>query len=223
VTHFKVNWPERRMMQLRKDERPGTAKSTKIRVVCEHCNNTWMSRFEDSTKLILSPMIKGVHSVLDISHQEKIVTWLSLRILIGEHFAPSSVITPQEVRRSFKANPRPLSGLRIWTARCGAPTWQSSYRTQSACLSINPNAEDRSNNVQGVSLGIGSVFFYATHTVTSVSAYPKFNYLGRFLQLWPIAHSPMTWPPLMPLMSAEADAVARAFETLADAPNVRVV
>jgi hypothetical protein len=219
-TYSKMNWQERRMIQVQKKVRPGAAKSTKIRAVCGNCNNKWMSRIENLSKPILSPMIKGLHSELDILDQETIAKWISLRILLGEQMTPSA-ITSQDVRRTFMTNPQPLKGLRIWTARCGAPTWQSAYHRRSTGLyysTTNPIATDRQHNIQSVALGIGSLFFYVIHSVTILSVYPEFHNADRFLQLWPLVYSPMTWPPLMAITSFEADGVARAIETLADAP-----
>jgi hypothetical protein len=196
-TYSKMNWQKRSMMPVHRKERPGPAKSAKMRVVCKHCNSGWMSRIENSIKPILTPMIKGLHSKLDISDQEKIAKWISLRILIGEQTTPSP-ITSQVDRRSFMTNPYPLKGLKIWTAKCGALTWQSAFHRYSARLDtepVDPVIANRSNNVQSVAMGIGSVFFYANHTIASFNIDTEFYGNPRILQLWPIVNGPMIWPP----------------------------
>jgi hypothetical protein len=42
----------------------GDPLSSQVRVVCVKCNNTWLSRIQDDSKLFLIPLIRGTRSVL---------------------------------------------------------------------------------------------------------------------------------------------------------------
>ena len=58
--------------------RAGDPLRSKARVVCEKCNNTWMSEIQNAAKPLLIPMFEGEIRVLGHATQEIIATWIAM-------------------------------------------------------------------------------------------------------------------------------------------------
>ena len=56
-------------------------------MVCQECNNTWMSRLENrGVKPFLEPMLTGKHAVtLDETQQRDLARWAVIKVLLMEH------------------------------------------------------------------------------------------------------------------------------------------
>ena len=63
----------------------GNAWTKKIRVVCETCNNGWMSQLEASAKPLLTPLIAGRPCIISESTAQIIAKWITLKVLVAEN------------------------------------------------------------------------------------------------------------------------------------------
>src|SRR5262249_20846943 len=64
--------------------RQGQAGSKKVRTVCETCNNGWLSVLENTTKPLLSEIVRGRARLLDNSDQLILATWIAKTAMVAE-------------------------------------------------------------------------------------------------------------------------------------------
>ena len=81
--------------------KPGHAWTKKIRVVCETCNNGWMSALETTAKPLLTPLITGTPCVISEADGLTIARWIVLKVLVGEHNIRGDAVATQAQRDAF--------------------------------------------------------------------------------------------------------------------------
>lgn len=86
----------------------------KVKSVCSHCNNGWMSRLEDEVKPILTPMILGNAVTLTAKQQERITTWMTKCAMVFESMATGEVLYNNLDRQHFRKTGSPLSATSAW-------------------------------------------------------------------------------------------------------------
>src|SRR5437667_2935656 len=59
-----------------------TVSGNTVGLVCDDCNNGWMSRLESAAKPLIGPMMQGCGSVLDEAAQRVIATWVVKTYLV---------------------------------------------------------------------------------------------------------------------------------------------
>jgi hypothetical protein len=94
--------------------RQGSTFTKKIRVVCQSCNNGWMSRLENATKPILLKLVQGEPTVLDREQQTLLAQWIALKVKITEWNRPLEAFIPKEDRRAFMDNRIIPPYLEMW-------------------------------------------------------------------------------------------------------------
>jgi len=67
-----------------KADRPA---SHKLRVVCQRCNNGWMSRIEKNAQPVLTPLILGQGHQIGSDQQAMLARWAYSRAVVGEQLA----------------------------------------------------------------------------------------------------------------------------------------
>lgn len=224
-THSKSNYATRRMEPVAIKERPGWAKSSRIRVVCISCNNGWMSQIEEEAKPILTPMIKGEVTILNREEQESLARWISLKVLICEHAGGTPISSP-EVRQKFMHDRSPLRGMNIWLSRCDAAWSQSAFSRQTASIRIDPVGTTDSypvQNVQTVTIGIGNAFFYIDNNLADAGFNIEFRNRGTFSRVWPVVDERLFWPPLRALAGDGAIAISKTLLKILDDPRVKII
>lgn len=71
--------------------RKGDGRSQKLKVVCEPCNNEWMSVLQDRTKDILLPLLlRDAHEISE-QHHELLATWATMFTMVYETCQPNPV------------------------------------------------------------------------------------------------------------------------------------
>jgi hypothetical protein len=104
-----------------KRDRPATYK---LRVVCETCNNGWMSKIEKEARPILTPMILGQSSHLDVAQQRTIAAWALSRAVIGEHLPQPHVWIPDAHRYWLRDHLEPPPQVNVVAATTDGLWWQ---------------------------------------------------------------------------------------------------
>jgi hypothetical protein len=75
--------------------------SVQARVVCQKCNNEWMSRLEKAAQRYLAPMIVGEPIVLPVEAQLTLATWTSLKSFVAEFAIGTEVVATAEQRENL--------------------------------------------------------------------------------------------------------------------------
>ena len=82
----------------------GQAGSRRVKVVCQKCNNEWLSDLEKRTKRLLLLLIHGLPFTLGPDAQVLLATWAAKTIMAAEFVDPTKVAIPPEDRASLMRN-----------------------------------------------------------------------------------------------------------------------
>jgi hypothetical protein len=195
--------------------KPGNAWTKKIRVVCETCNNGWMSELETAAKPFLTPLIVGSPCSIAESSALIIAKWITLKTLVGEHNIKGDAVATKEERESFRSMLTIPENFRVWIGRCGVDGWQTAFWRNAATVSLSPEIkpEHRFKNIHIVTFGIGELFVCVVHTtVKGLDLTFNFDQTG-LTPLLPFG-DPVNWPLANPLTALEAAVIARSLDSL---------
>lgn len=217
VEGFRVHTEKTRLVSEEMNERHGHIAHKKVFVVCQKCNNTWMSELENETKDIALPLMQGKEINLTPDMQHSLAKWVFLKTLVAENNRPDEAIFTQATRDSFRGAQEIPSSIRIWIGHCTGDVWRNAYLRHTALLGLSldkvPNGGKR--NTQSVALGIGELFFISVGCVSEEVDLTKFvDFDDRLLQIWPLSGRDIKWPPNKTLSNDNASKVAGALELL---------
>lgn len=202
-------------------ERPGHTVTKKLRVVCRSCNSGWMGQIEEAAKPILTPLILGQTSVLDVIAQNRIATWAALKVLTLEHNDKEKVIAPDELREKFMTGRVAPQGMKVWIGNCIADGWRSTIFWHVSTISASNTNRPPGPNIQSVTMGAGQLLIHVLHCTAADLEFDLQGAPEGFLfQVFPIKVPLLRWPPPMLLGTKEAAHLAKTLDRLSDAPNV---
>jgi hypothetical protein len=184
-------------------------------MVCQTCNNTWMSRLENrGVKPFLEPMLTNEHAVtLDETQQRDLARWAIIKVLLMEHamrqrrahlrsivgYAPSD---PELAWLYGNDDPPPRS--RVWLGAFD-PQGRVLVSTQSRLLTSAPSSgEAAAVPAHMTTLTIGHVLLQVfstnfvladTQSIPAYDADPPQPYAQALSRIWPIRRSALRWPP----------------------------
>jgi len=202
--------------------RQGGAITKKLRVVCETCNNEWMSELEDQVKPILTPLILGQEIVLNPAMQKTLAEWISLKTMIAEHNVPADVIVRQEDRDKFLRDRMIPPYFRIWVMSSKSEKWRSRYIRHNATFTLpsKPLMSPR-KNTQTIAWGVGRLFIFVMMSLAEgLDLCDWINVRPVVLRLFPYSGSTLPFPFLVTLDDQMGDRIASSLDMLIQSPNV---
>jgi hypothetical protein len=115
MRHVQQIFQQGRPFEEREYSKP--AYSVTVGVVCERCNNRWMSDLESRAKLYLEPMLQNHGRLLHEGGQRLLATWALKTSMMLEHMhgAGRRCIPSQEYEHLF-SHSEPSERIRIWMA-----------------------------------------------------------------------------------------------------------
>jgi hypothetical protein len=184
-------------------------KHFKPQVVCEPCNNGWMSRLEIATKPILLQLMLGQAMHLDRDAQTVLATWACLKNMVAEFSDPATRATSAaDLQWMYDEHLPPLRAT-LWIGEHTGTEWTTRYRHQGMRIShgVVRVASDSPPNGQVTTLAVGRIIFH-------LLALPEgFLYGGVPIPQGPIAAcirqiypstTPFDWPLARTLTDADA-------------------
>ena len=217
--------------------RDGGPHTKKLRVVCEDCNNTWMSGLETEAKKYLEPIVQGRPLLLDTDAQRVISQWVALKVLtvetdnaVGE---PLKAIFDQAIRDEFMVTHAVPSGFKIWLGRVdgtlsdskwGASiervsTWLAMFPPYHAGDPLPPTVDGTAHNIQSVTWGVGQLLIYAIATSDAkLDRELSPSVEGRLSPMWPPNGAPLYWPNTRPLPDDEIYMIANSLDEIGKSP-----
>lgn len=179
--------------------RQGHTYTKKIRNVCKNCNETWMSDIEQSVISIISPLVQGIPCVVDHEAQNKIATWLALKMMILDHEEAKDAVISLEAREKFKEMNIIPESISIWIGNHNEPSWYTTCwrRTMLATIgSQSPPLRLDIKNVQTTTIGIGRFIAYSFITTLSDLKFTPtdFENSGALKRIWPTNSQVIDWP-----------------------------
>ena len=212
--------------------RAGDPIRANVRVVCEGCNNTWLSQIQESTKPILIPLIQGKKSVLGLSAQAQLAKWCTMATMTGEFLDRDPLgqgVSLAERQILCKHSDIPPN-WRIWIARYRRYKWKGEWIHLSLPILDAENSADLKPgdpappNTQTTTFVIGELYIHVMSStghpdLTAKWAWPPFSRISRLLiQIWPPKESFIAWPPES-LTDRDADTIPTLFANVIDAAS----
>ena len=205
----------------RSRKRQGDVYTKKLRVVCEDCNNGWMSQIENTAKGLLAPLIRGERVKLDADGAYAVARWVANKIMVAEHNDRSLYVTTKEDRLAFKEHGVIPAFFRIYVTAHSCAS-QSGFIRHSRTIAfgskqIEPPLAGRERNAQQISFLLGSMFVHVN--AADVSGYaiedslliPRLHGPGL---LWPWQWDTAEWPTIPPFSLEEVREISNSIESL---------
>lgn len=177
----------------------GHSGSRKVRVVCDSCNNGWLSTaVEDVTRPILEPRIQGQGGSINPQEQRLLATWAAKTVMTAEYVKPGKPVVHQAERTSLKDNLSPPAGWYIWLTSYSGNQWRDLGIFQHASELEIPavdNTAATGHNLELTFIGIGQLMFLVMNSswqhirdILEGMGAPGFN------RIWPNPAATIQWP-----------------------------
>lgn len=95
----------------------GDHRARGLQVVCQRCNNTWMSGIQQRAKPALVPLLTGLGNAPNREHQRRIAAWAAMFTIIYERADPRTACIGELHRRAFMTRQVPDSHWAVWVGR----------------------------------------------------------------------------------------------------------
>jgi hypothetical protein len=202
--------------------RAGDPLDATVPVVCELCNNTWMSAIQNRAKPFLVPLFEG-HYDLDGTAQAMVSAWIAMATMTGEFSSkPHRIVgVTQSERTWFKDTQTPPRNWGIWIGHRRMTSSEMQWFHAAFPISDPENIPEVADdgfaqaNSQSTAFTIGDLFILSISTPFPeiVGGWRWQNFRSaraRLHQIWPIQSLAIWGAPLL-IMDAEAKRIGTAF------------
>jgi hypothetical protein len=157
--------------------RQGDALSQKLNGVCKTCNNGWMSKIEEATKPVATPLLLREERKLTPADQDILARWIMLKALVIERMHGGPVAIERNLRSAFMSSQLPVPHTRIYIGTyCGDRTVEFNRFVAYDTVAEKSDAY--------ISFWIiGSLFAIALWSPTEECAFNFSNFLARRLHV----------------------------------------
>jgi len=209
----------------RKIERPGNLITKKFRVVCETCNNGWMSRLEEKVKPVLLSIIKNKCVTINEETLSLLSRWIVMKVIVGEQSEDGTQVTPESDRKMFYESSTIPDYFRVYISR-HKTQHKTAYLRHAVTLALSltgpiPPLGGMKKNTQTVGIVIGSLFVFVTASrVDSFELENRLN-LKWLRRIYPNTGGEVQWDTVAELGEREISAVLWALNDLTLLPNIK--
>jgi hypothetical protein len=166
--------------------RNGDMADQTLRVVCDRCNNGWMSRLQERAKPHLEPLIRGMWVPHGASAQSVIAQWATMFTMVIE-FAdePTAAYTFAERKAFHEANGIP-DGTLVWIGRSAGEN-PNFFNHRSLSVSSGPPYAPRPN-AQMTTFTAGKLLLQVFHGPAELRAVNPYVHAveNDLLPIWPL-------------------------------------
>lgn len=133
------------------------------KIVCESCNNGWLSRIDNDSKKIVSALIKDEKNQIIGLSEATLVTSLSAKMAINSDFmVPNDSAISEACRTAFYANRTPSDFWHIWIGRHKGAKFSRTIDRFSLRISDDPETVyPIRKNTASFLFGLDRLFVYA--------------------------------------------------------------
>ena len=200
--------------------RDGDARDQTLRVVCETCNNNWMSQLQTRAKPTILALVRGEWPLIAATERRALAAWCTMFSMVIE-FAdpPTRASTPAE-RAYLKERLEPPPNWTVWIGRAlDGDVWRGAWNhfgmgapaARSAEGAITRTGECDTQSTAAVA----NCFYFQTHSTRSAEANvdaKEFAAQHGLRILWPTPADDTPTPrPDAVLGALAADSASRAF------------
>lgn len=167
-----------------KVDRPGDPHSQRLRVVCQQCNNGWMSEIQNRVKPNLSKLVVGEPADLTSMDRELLANWAVMFTYIWEQAEPKLITSTPQERRAFMETRSPPSGWTVWMAPYDGTLWKGRTWRRAGATGIDPSELTLHQSTTFVA---GKIAFH-TFSSSSLNVQSKlFAQDNSLYEVWPNA------------------------------------
>jgi hypothetical protein len=195
-----VVYPTHETRKEREENR--SAYSGTVKLVCEPCNNGWMSVLQADAKPILLPLMTGERKPLSRKDQSVLSAWIAMFVMVAEFQQPAKAAITQAVREHFKKTRLAPDNWAIWLGVYERKKWagvtvHATIPVSSAKDGIYPSNPDGSPrpNTHATTIVVGKLYIHVTGSV-----FPEFSRKQRIdkagfpvTRVWPRGLRPFEW------------------------------
>jgi hypothetical protein len=181
-------------------ERPGHLFSLRNRVVCQRCNNGWMSKVESETKPIVVRLISGEKHKLSRDELDVLSFWVAMKVVTAEFAerAESLEVTPPEVRKRMMETRKIPDyfniSMGVHSTGHNSAWFRHSWTMAYSRSGPTPPLDGRQRNAQSIAFLIGPIFFYILNVrLDGFIAKDKFDF-GKMSNIHPSKRQFLRWP-----------------------------
>jgi hypothetical protein len=209
-----------RSEQLREGSRPGEerkvwhmpALSLQAKIVCEECNQGWMSELEVQTSPVLTPMILGNRVRLDAAAQRLLARWITKTAMVFLRATPRPSAIPPNQYRYLRDHRRPPPSSQAWIGIRTAEEGVAAGKVAAYSFRDRPRGGEELGRAYLVTLGIGHlVGALFGHNLAFEIPWQR---PPAFQPVWPVVRRIVEWPPqdlIGPLDDLDDDAGFREY------------
>jgi hypothetical protein len=180
----------------------------KTRVVCQSCNNGWMSKLEEAAQPVLTPAIQRSRCLLTADEQAVAAAWAFKTCLVFQASQAERPIAPPTHFYDLRRLGNPPRQVSIWISshyRARQDALNSAYVQRPLSLEAQ-DGESASGKVVGYLcfLAVGGVSFLVVGHHYNGSAEVSLEGLitDALDQIWPDPSGALLWPPRL-MMDAD--------------------
>ncbi len=174
-------------------------KKVKPRVVCQPCNNGWMSELETATKPILRPLILGEGKRLTRARQRTLAEWFCLKNMVLAYSAPEGARVASDAERAaFCADRTIPPRTQMWIGEHVGEEWGVRHlhytlrRGSEPIISQPPY--DPVDAFEISTLATGRVLFHLIRVpIAHINPEPAGEFTQRVRRIHPFV-KPIDWP-----------------------------
>lgn len=178
--------------RLRRDLGVSVGFKQKVRDVCAECNHGWMSRLEESTRLVLAPLVLGEDIGVSREYSACIAAWVQKTALVSmlvssaEERASGYGLPVSEYRALYERQkvPEPLSESQVWIGRCSGEHGRSAIGVVPLVVATDDMPEPAWPHAYATTVILGQLVLHAVR-FTTPSLVLKVSMEGGLVQLWP--------------------------------------
>jgi hypothetical protein len=205
-------------------KRQGNIETKTVRVVCQYCNNTWMSQIEERAKDSFISIFQDNAESLRNANLSAIREWAALKIFVADHASAEDSVIPIEDCIKFRIDRLIPPYLKIYLGLSVQDELSPSMMRYATTLGASPNPPSApGKNIQTTAFWVQRAFFYAT-ACRAADINPKIkapfeDFLFRLHPLEEVGR----WPLIKRMSSAIALGVATSLRRRLDDPRTRWV
>ena len=192
-------------------QQQGHSGTKKFRIVCQKCNNGWMSQVDDSARTAATPLIQGVKAYVTQDMQGALALWFSKIATIADSRKPKRSLVPQAQRSYIMEYKRPPDEWEIWLASYGGSDYRDLALLQrNGVLDFTPLLgpfERFKGFAETTFLGMGKLTALVIAGDLPMMDFNAGKYSEIARKIWPVGNS-FEWP--LPHIMDDGDATAAA-------------
>lgn len=173
-----------------------------MHVVCEPCNNGWMSQIENAVRVPLLRLMRGERCTLSREERSVVSRWIVLKLLVADAFENAAVFNDEQ-RHAFMADFHVPGSVTVWLGYLDSAVPGRIERLQGTLTSTKEEPPPERDNTASLAFNLGrlSVFVLLdrAHLVNLEGDLAK-----KLVQLWPLRSHNLPWPPFLLLSVTES-------------------